>query len=229
MRRRRTDSITVRRRSIATRSVKTFGSLTSVKNRSIVCIMMSEAPAAICSRGRVKASVGFIKAKTGRLSGEFSPTFCPVSSFVSTAESLVSLPAAGMVSTDATGIVRVSSAFFVQISQMSTSGFAMPWATAFAESITLPPPMARMKFTSAVSPSRIASRTNATRGFGCTPPITRNASPAEVRFISIRESSPERSALPPPWRMSTRRAPAARSFAGTASSAPRPKMISVGQ
>ena len=81
---------------------------------------------------------------------------------------------------------------------MSVVGFAMPCATAFAESMTLPPPTARMKLTSAASPSRIASRTNETRGFGRTPPMTRNASPADVRFFSIRESSPERSALPLP-------------------------------
>ena len=63
-------------------------------------------------------------------------------SSVRTAESLVSLPEAGMVRMTPTGVLFSTFFFPSQKSQISISGFALPWAIAFAVSMTLPPPMA---------------------------------------------------------------------------------------
>jgi len=109
-------------------------------------------------------------AKTGRLRSVLSPRFSPDSAFVSTAESLVSLPAAGMVSTTPTGMERVSTARFFQNSHRSVSGLAAPCAMALQVSMTLPPPTARMSSAPNESASFTPSRASATRGFGCTPP-----------------------------------------------------------
>ena len=159
---------------------------------------MSATPAASCGEDREKASSGFKMAKAGRLNGDGSPAFSPVSSFVSTAESLVSLPAAGSVKMTPTGRLFLSFTLPDQKSQMSVSGFAVPCAMAFAVSMTLPPPTARRKSASKSIASRTASRANERRGFGRTPPRTENARPAAVMTRSTRASSPLLMTLPPP-------------------------------
>ena len=161
-------------------------------------MMMSAMPQTSCFSGTVKVSSGFMKARTGRLSGVLRPTLRIVSSFVNTAESLVSLPAAASVSTEPTGMVFSSLARPLQKSQTSVPGLATPWAMALAESMTLPPPTARMKLALKASASRTPSRTSATRGFGWTPPSTWKASPADVSWHSMRESRPLLTTLPPP-------------------------------
>ena len=143
-------------------------------------------------------------ANAGRLSGVLSPRLSPSSSFVSTAESLVSLPAAGMVRIAPTGVVRLSSARFAQNSQMSTSGFAAPCATALAVSITLPPPTARMSCAESASARFTPSRARDRRGFGCTPDRTSNLTSAAFNSPSTRSRSPLLFALCPPQTTSTR-------------------------
>ena len=109
-------------------------------------------------------------ANFGRFRLVLIPPFFLVSSFVRTAESLVSLPAAAIVSTHPTGVDLVSMISPPQISSRDQSGFATPWAIAFAVSIELPPPTARRKS----APNSIAFSTPscayAIRGFGFTPP-----------------------------------------------------------
>ena len=139
-----------------------------------------------------------MNASAGRLNGVLMPPLTPVSSFVRTAESLVSLPAAASVRTTATGVERVSLSRPHQKSQMSVSGFATPCAMAFAVSMTEPPPMARMKSAPKRSASRTPSRAWETSGFGWTPPRTSNAMPLSVSVRSTRARSPERMTLPPP-------------------------------
>ena len=112
-------------------------------------------------------------AKAGRLNGVLRPRFSPASALVRTAESLVSLPAAGMVSTTPTGMDFVSGARRFQNSQMSVPGLAAPWAMALQVSMTLPPPTARINSAPDSSASCTPSRASATRGFGCTPPSER--------------------------------------------------------
>ena len=143
-------------------------------------------------------------ANAGRLRGVFSPRLRPSSSFVKTAESLVSLPAAGMVRMAPTGVVHRSSARLAQNSQMSTSGFAAPWATALAVSITLPPPTARMSCAESASAFWTPSRASDSRGFGCTPDRTSNVTSADLNSVSTRSKSPLSFALCPPHTSSTR-------------------------
>ena len=84
-------------------------------------------------------------ANFGRFFGVPNPDFFPSSSFVSTAESLISLPAAEMVRITPTGKTFSTAIFFVQISQRLVPGFAPPCAMAFAVSMLLPPPTAKIK------------------------------------------------------------------------------------
>ena len=133
-----------------------------------------------------------------RLRSVLSPCFLPISSFVNTAESLISLPAAAMVRTTPTGRLLVSGTFCVQISQSEVSGFAVPWAMPFAVSIELPPPTARIKS----APKEAAAFTPASAkersGFGLTPPHSLNMIPASSSSTSILSSSPLLFTLPPP-------------------------------
>lgn len=66
-------------------------------------LIMSLTPLAIWRRGSVKNNSGLIMLNTGRSLGEPYPSFLLVSSLVMTVFGLLSLPAAGMVSTVATG------------------------------------------------------------------------------------------------------------------------------
>ena len=78
-------------------------SSTLPKYLSIVCIMMSVAPQAVWYGGRVNVRTGFMMANLGRQMLLPNPIFRSPSSFVITLASLISLPAAGMVSTTPTG------------------------------------------------------------------------------------------------------------------------------
>ncbi len=137
-------------------------------------------------------------AKSGRCRSVFRPRLSVVSSFVSTALSLVSLPAAEMVSTAPSLLVLVSAAFLLQKSQMSVSGLATPWAMALDVSITLPPPTPRMKSAPNASAFCTPSRAWDRRGLGCTPPKLMCSSPASVSVCSMRAISPLFTALWPP-------------------------------
>lgn len=79
-------------------------------------------------------------ANLGRLKSEWKPLLSRLSSFVSTAAELVSLPAVDIVSMHPIG--RLFSNFFtpVQKSHISVPAFPAPCAIALAVSITLPPP-----------------------------------------------------------------------------------------
>ena len=133
-----------------------------------------------------------------RLNGVLMPAFLPIASFVRTAESLISLPAAGIVRTAPTGRDFVSGTFFVQISQSASAGFAAPCATAFAVSIELPPPTARIKSACISTAFFTPSSARASLGFGFTPPSSSKARPSFARDASTRSRRPLRFALPPP-------------------------------
>ena len=160
--------------------------------------MMSVTPQAIWYFGRVAASSGFMMANLQRLNGVLMPAFLPIASFVRTAESLISLPAAGIVRTAPTGRDFVSGTFFVQISQSASAGFAAPCATAFAVSIELPPPTARIKSACISTAFFTPSSARASLGFGFTPPSSSKARPSFARDASTRSRRPLRFALPPP-------------------------------
>ena len=100
---------------------------------------------------------------------------------------------------------------------------------AFAESMTEPPPTARIQSTLASLQRRTPSRTRVISGFGRTPPSSKCSMPAASSDAPTRSISPEATALPPPKCTSTRLAPAAVSFSPTCSSAPRPKTKCVGE
>ena len=70
----------------------------------------------------------------------------PPSSLVITEELLISLPAAAIVSTTPTGSAD-SGVLFLSYKSHTSKSAAAPYAIAFAESITLPPPTASMKST----------------------------------------------------------------------------------
>ena len=74
---------------------------------------------------------------------------------------------------------------------------------AFAESMTDPPPTARMKSIPSSRHSWIPSRTRLSLGFGFTPASSTCPTPAAVRLPRTRSRSPERSAEPPEWCTST--------------------------
>ena len=105
-----------------------------------------------------------------RLNSVLSPFFLPIFSLVSTAESLISLPAAEIVRTTPTGRLFVKGTFSVQISQRSRSGFAVPWAIPFAVSMTLPPPTARIKSACISRAFFTPSSARESLGLGFTPP-----------------------------------------------------------
>ena len=120
--------------------------------------------------GSVYVSSGFIIANFGRIRSLPIPDLSCVSSSVSTAELLISLPAAEIVKTVPTGSAFFNSFLFFQNSQISVPGFAAPIAIPFAVSIALPPPTARISS----APKAIAFSTpflaKDRRGFGFTPP-----------------------------------------------------------
>ena len=159
---------------------------------------MSVTPQAACRAGSVAASAGSINANAGRFRSVFNPRLASAASSVRTAESLISLPAAGIVNTTPTGSDFSSFTLPIQMSQISASGFAVPCAVAFAVSMTLPPPTAKIRSAPNAIASRMASRASPSRGFGFTPPITANAIPAPVSRASTRSSVPLFFALCPP-------------------------------
>ena len=101
-----------------------------------------------------------------------NPRFLPISVLVRTAESLVSLPAAEIVKTTPTGRLFTNRSSLAQNFQISMSGFAVPCATAFAVSMTLPPPTANTKSVPNAMDSCTASLAKDNLGFGSTPPFT---------------------------------------------------------
>ena len=131
---------------------------------------MSVMPDAVCHSGRVNVSSGFMIENLGRMKIEpFAPSFCIVSSRVITALPEPSEPAAGIVSTVATGTPATGTAFPMKKSQKSPS-YGMPRHIAFAVSMTEPPPTARTKSTPAVRAISIPSYTFGSVGLGRMPP-----------------------------------------------------------
>ena len=161
---------------------------------------ISAAPAPICHTGSVIVSSGSMTAKRQRLKSVVMPRFVGgfTRSFVMTAESLVSLPAAAMVSTVPIGRLRVISAFFIQKSQIGTSGAQAPCATALAVSITLPPPTARIKSAPNFTASPLIRSAILRHGFGTTPPEAMTVRPASSRFSVSRPMRPLLTAECPP-------------------------------
>ena len=109
-------------------------------------------------------------ANAGRLKSVERPLLIFVSSFVSTAESLVSLPAAASVNTTPTGRDFFTVCFLDQNSQISVPGFAAPIAIPFAVSIALPPPTARISSAPKAIAFSTPSLAKDSRVFGHTPP-----------------------------------------------------------
>ena len=137
-------------------------------------------------------------ANAGRLKSVERPLLIFVSSFVSTAESLVSLPAAASVNTTPTGRDFFTVCFLDQNSQISVSGFAVPCATAFEVSITLPPPTANTKSVPNSMDFFTASLANESLGFGFTPPTVIYSRPASSNEAVTSSSNPLLTTLPPP-------------------------------
>ena len=164
----------------------------------MVCIMMSVIPAASWYLGRVAPRAGFTTAKRQRLQSVLMPAFLPMASLVSTAESLISLPAAGMVSTAPTGRDFLSGTFWVQMSQRAASGLAAPWAMALAVSMALPPPTPIMRSAPNSKASRTPCSAWATVGLGCAPPYSFQAIPAASSDAFTRSNRPLRTTLPLP-------------------------------
>ena len=189
--------MTTRSSASASASVSSLSSA-GVKYRSSVCIRISVTPQDTCRGGSVIASFGSRMANAGRLRSVLRPRFSHSCSLVSTAESLVSLPDAGMVRITPTGVERVSTSRRFQNSQISVSGLAAPWAMALAVSITLPPPTAKIRSARNSTALFTPSRASSTRGLGCTPPMESYGSSASSSSANTRSRRPLRLALPPP-------------------------------
>ncbi len=101
-------------------------------------------------------------------------------------------------------------------------------ATAFAVSITLPPPIASTKSARKSLAHSSAFRAKSKRGLGLTPPAVLKGSPASRRRFSTRPIKPLRTALPPPYRISTRLPPYFLILPAVFASASFPKTTSVG-
>lgn len=107
---------------------------------------MSVMPAAVWYGGSVKVSSGFMNASFGRWCSFPYPVFMPSASLLITVFFDASLPAAGMVRTTAMGSTFALGRFVVKSSHTSSSMQA-PFAIAFAESMTDPPPTASTQST----------------------------------------------------------------------------------
>ena len=188
---------------------------------------MSVMPAAVWYGGSVKVSSGFMNASFGRWCSLPYPVFMPSASLLITVFFDASLPAAGMVRTTAMGSTFALGRFVVKSSHTSSSMQA-PFAIAFAESMTDPPPTASTQSTPSFLHRATPSRTSSISGFGRTPPSFTHSTPAASSDAQTRSMSPLRTALCPPKCTSTFFAPRSASLPPTFSSTPRPKTNCVG-
>ena len=121
----------------------------------------------------------------------------PSASLLTTVFFDASLPAAGMVSTTAMGSTFSLGRFVAKSSHTSPSMQA-PFAIAFAESTTDPPPTASTQSTPSSLHRATPSRTSPISGFGRTPPSFTHAMPAASSDALTRSMSPLSTALRPP-------------------------------
>ena len=129
---------------------------------------MSAVPAAVWYFGTVNVNSGFIIANFGRTFLVPHPSFWFVLRFVITDPLSISDPVAAIVSIDPSGSASVTFAFPKTISQGSASVF-VPAAISFEQSITDPPPTARMKSTCSSLAIFIPFSADSILGFGSMP------------------------------------------------------------
>ena len=143
--------------------------------------MMSATPAAVWLAGTEKVSVGSQIDATGARRSLAKPSFSLVSRFEITALLSYSLPVAESVST-----VKSGSAFLIfeesTTSSQASSSLTAPAAIALEQSITLPPPTARMKSIFLSLQTRTPARTLSMRGLGTTPSSSKISRPGRAAF-----------------------------------------------
>ena len=163
---------------------------------------MSAVPAAVCFWDTVKVYVGSRTLILGVNRGEPVPHFSFFDMSLMTAKVSISEPVAARVSTEYTGRAAFIFAGAMTRSHGSPSYLAPP-ATTFAQSMTLPPPMAStmsMQFSLQISTPFL---TDSILGFGSTPDSSKTSSPASFNIFIASSYIPERLMLPPPYTMST--------------------------
>ncbi len=156
---------------------------------------MSITPARICFCGSVKKISGLMTLAKGLTTGEPAPSLRPSPEI--TIRILCSEPAAGSVSTQATGSASLGLTPAAKKSHTSPS-YGTPIAMALEASMTLPPPTARTARAPHSRAASIPSRTKSSCGFGVTPPLKTADSPAASSERRTRSISPLFSADLPP-------------------------------
>ena len=164
-------------------------SSSGVKYRSHTWENMSITPHDVRKRDKEQVSSGFINAITGLTSGWLTSSFFPSSVLFTTVTALDSLPVAGQVRITPTG--REDSGTAAPVKKSHTSPLiTAPNPIAFAESITLPPPIAITKSTSSFFAISIPSYTRDSLGFGNTPPSSTQDIPSFSKFLLILSNNP---------------------------------------
>ncbi len=160
--------------------------------------MISTVPHPVWNLLTVNVSSGLQMANSGRWVGLLNPRFKPPSSFVMTQDKLVSLPEADRVRMLPWGRAFAGTSSFKKNFQGSISALSAPSAMHLAESITLPPPTARMNSTCSLLHSSIPSFAKDKTGFGCAPPKRIYSIPCSLKDCSTSPSRPLFLTLPPP-------------------------------